>query len=343
MMFITHILSNLGAWEILQKEYGEQYRQILKAIEEVNPEQVNRNLDSPSRHSLKHLGSEIERLLKQQLSDADWSTDKQLVSDGKPSSPHSEIDVMKGSIGVEIAAGNISSAESTIFVKFPLFVQSAGMKIGVLILPSWSIAQFMTDRTAYFEKISDRMHNIVPLLPKYPFVIIGISHKSSDLVFQEFSASNTMINEPNKSADRHLKVFLCHSSGDKPVIIDLYQKLVAIKNVDPWLDDVKLFPGVDWNNEIINALKDSDVVIVCLSNASIKKEGYVQKEIRRALSVAEEKPEGTIFIIPLKVDDCQLPQSLSQWQAVNYYREGAFDRLLTSLRMRAISLGITIG
>jgi hypothetical protein len=35
-----------------------------------------------------------------------------------------------------------------------------------------------------------------------------------------------------------------------------------------------------------------------LSRRSLSKEGYVQKELRQALEVAKEKPEGTIFLIP---------------------------------------------
>jgi hypothetical protein len=43
----------------------------------------------------------------------------------------------------------------------------------------------------------------------------------------------------------------------------------------------------------------ADVVIVYLSNNSVSKEGYIQKEIRKVLDISDEKPEGTIFIIDL--------------------------------------------
>jgi hypothetical protein len=39
----------------------------------------------------------------------------------------------------------------------------------------------------------------------------------------------------------------------------------------------------------------------------VTKEGYVQREIRRAIEVAEEKPEGTIFIVPVKLEECDVP------------------------------------
>src|SRR3972149_1061644 len=97
---------------------------------------------------------------------------------------------------------------------------------------------------------------------------------------------------------RKLKVFLCHSKDDKPKVRELYLRLVA-DGFDAWLDEEKLAPGQDWDLEIRRAVRETDVVVVCLSNGSVTKAGYVQKEIRFALDVANEQPEDAIFIIPV--------------------------------------------
>jgi len=47
---------------------------------------------------------------------------------------------------------------------------------------------------------------------------------------------------------RKLRVFLCHSSQDKPIVRELYQRLLAEGWIDPWLDEEKLFPGQDWKS-----------------------------------------------------------------------------------------------
>jgi hypothetical protein len=73
---------------------------------------------------------------------------------------------------------------------------------------------------------------------------------------------------------RPLKVFLCHASGDKPPVRDLYKRLV-IEGVDAWLDQEKLLPGQDWRSEIPRAVQESDVVVIFLSKKSTTKEGYV--------------------------------------------------------------------
>jgi len=138
---------------------------------------------------------------------------------------------------------------------------------------------------------------------------------------------------------RKLKVFLCHSSNDKPAVRELYQKLSAEAWIDPWLDEEKLFPGQDWNLEIEKAVEAADAILVCLSNSSITKEGYVQRELRIVLDYADYKPEGTLYLIPVRLEDCQPPLRLRSWQYADYFpekgRERAFGRLLVSLKMRA--------
>ena len=84
---------------------------------------------------------------------------------------------------------------------------------------------------------------------------------------------------------RPLRVFLCHSSNDKPTVRELYQKLRAETWIEPWLDEEELYPGQDWNMEIEKAVEAADAIIVCLSKGSITKEGYVQRELRTILRI----------------------------------------------------------
>ncbi len=106
-----------------------------------------------------------------------------------------------------------------------------------------------------------------------------------------------------------LSVFLCHASDDKPVVRELYERLQS-EGFDPWLDEENLFPGQDWKYEISRAVRNSDVVLVCLSENSVSKTGYVQREIKVALDVADEQPEGAIFIVPVKLEECDVPDRL---------------------------------
>ena len=131
---------------------------------------------------------------------------------------------------------------------------------------------------------------------------------------------------------RRLKVFLCHASQDKPAVRELYKQLAAEKWIDPWLDEENLLPGQDFDLEIYKAARDSDSIIICLSKLSVAKEGYVNKEIRRALDAADEKPEGAIYIIPLRLDDCTPSfKRLKQLHYADYFTPNAHEKLIKVL------------
>lgn len=148
------------------------------------------------------------------------------------------------------------------------------------------------------------------------------------------------------SEPRKLRVFLCHASQDKPIVRELYQRLNAEGWIDPWLDEEKLLPGQDWEMEIEKAVEVADAVIVLNSKESITKEGYIQKELRHVLDVALKKPEETIFVIPVRLDNCVLVRGLSKYQYVDYFpadrKDKAYKRVLSSLELRANVLNIQV-
>ena len=140
--------------------------------------------------------------------------------------------------------------------------------------------------------------------------------------------------EPNNK----LKVFLCHATENKPIVNGLFDDLVAA-GFDPWLDTDDILPGQAPDIEIQKALRVCDIVIICLSSVSVAKEGYVQKEIKWAQSIQDEKPDGTIFLIPLRLDNCNIPFGLKDIQWGNYTAPDGFEKLVRSLNARAKQLG----
>jgi hypothetical protein len=131
-----------------------------------------------------------------------------------------------------------------------------------------------------------------------------------------------------------LKIFLCHSSGDKVQVKTLHDFLLK-SGAAPWLDSEQLLPGQDWNLEINKALDDSDVILLCLSKKSVDKEGYVQREVRIALDRALEMPEGRIFLIPARLEECELPHRLRSYQWVDLFTPQGMDKLVKALNVRA--------
>ena len=138
--------------------------------------------------------------------------------------------------------------------------------------------------------------------------------------------------EPTK----RLRVFICHASEDKVAALALHKRLTD-DNIEAWIDAKDLLPGQDWHHEIKKAVRGADVVFVCLSKKSNKR-GFVQREIKYSLDVADEQPEGSIFIIPVRFEDCEVPDRLSTWQWVNYYEDDGYERIVRALKLRAEEL-----
>jgi CheY-like chemotaxis protein len=158
-------------------------------------------------------------------------------------------------------------------------------------------------------------------------------HSTSFLVEPMIEASAKIFANKDK-----MSVFLCHAHKDKEKVCQYYNRLKNERGIDPWLDAEKLLPGTDWELEIGSAVRSSDVVLVFLSKYSVNKEGYVQKEIKQALDAVDEKPDGTIYIIPLRLEDCEVPKRLQRWQWLDLYETDSYEKMLTSLRKRANNL-----
>ena len=84
-------------------------------------------------------------------------------------------------------------------------------------------------------------------------------------------------------------------------------------------------------SEIQTAMYASDFVIVCLSNKSVSKRGFVQRELRAALDLYEEIPEGRIFLLPVRLEPCPVPNQWSRFQYTDLFETQGLGRLTRSI------------
>jgi adenylate cyclase len=166
---------------------------------------------------------------------------------------------------------------------------------------------------------------------------VGIPYKMYHIISMKEEGDDELpVRHPSAASDP-LKVFLCHSSADKPAVRTLYRRLVG-DHFQPWLDEEDLLPGQNWHEEIRKAVRETEAVIVCLSKGAVAKAGFLNKEIQYALDVAEEQPEGSIFIIPVRIGQCEVPERLARWQWVNLYDQKGYERLVKALQVRSDSV-----
>jgi uncharacterized protein (TIGR00288 family) len=168
--------------------------------------------------------------------------------------------------------------------------------------------------------------------------ISPISAKTKNLADRNMPLLGSGPKVPARSVLPTLRVFLCHSRHDKTRVRELYTFLKQQLGIQPWLDKEDLLPGQDWELEITKAVRSSHSVIVCLSKRAIDSAGYVHKEIRFALDVADYQPEGAVFLIPVKFEECEVPERLRRYHWVDLFEPTGYAFLLRALRARADSL-----
>ena len=138
-----------------------------------------------------------------------------------------------------------------------------------------------------------------------------------------------------------LRVFLCHARVDIERVRPLFALMTEL-GVDVWLDEERLLPGEEWAHEITLALRDTHVVLVCLSQAALGQPGYIHKEIKAALDIADQQPEGSIFMIPAKLETCEIPERLSRWHWLDLTTARWKSDLTRSLTKCAQAKGLSI-
>ncbi len=107
--------------------------------------------------------------------------------------------------------------------------------------------------------------------------------------------------------DQPERIFISYARQDSDAAQRLYNDIKSGTNLRPWLDKEDLLPGQSWDLEIRKTIKKSRYFIALFSSTSVQKRGYVQKEFKDALKVLDEFPEGQIFAIPARLDDCEIP------------------------------------
>jgi WD40 repeat protein len=133
-----------------------------------------------------------------------------------------------------------------------------------------------------------------------------------------------------KSVLNGTKVFISYAREDIDVVRLLYDSLTAA-GCEAWVDFNNLLPGQNWKSEIKSEIKSCDFFVLCLSKHSSSKRGFVQKEIKEALEILELMPDGRIFLIPIRLDECNVPESLSDHHYVDLFAEDGLTKLLMAM------------
>jgi len=134
----------------------------------------------------------------------------------------------------------------------------------------------------------------------------------------------------NRSSQKS-RAFLIHAYTDRKAVHKLYARLIK-DGFNVWMDTENLQPGQDWQNEIRKAILQCDVILVCLSEAFNEQRGYRHEELKLALEKADFLPDDAISIVPIRLEKCNMPESLRHLHRVDLFVAGGYGKLVRALQ-----------
>jgi hypothetical protein len=128
------------------------------------------------------------------------------------------------------------------------------------------------------------------------------------------------------------QIFLSYAREDEDKVKELYQRL-SDAGFEPWMDKNDILPGEIWKSRIPQAIRESDFFLACLSGNSVNKRGWIQREIKDALDIWQEKLDSDIYLIPARLEDCEIPERLGDFQWVDLFEEDGWTRLVKAIQV----------
>ncbi|MCZ4260134.1 TIR domain-containing protein [Limimaricola sp. G21655-S1] len=137
-----------------------------------------------------------------------------------------------------------------------------------------------------------------------------------------------------------IDVFISYASEDLHLAQALYRRLRET-GLKPWMDKPPkpysldgLRPGDLWEDRLREAISAAKYFVPLFSSKSVTKIGYVQSEFRQALSRLALVPAGSVYILPVRLEDCEIPRvridgiSFAQYQYIDCFH-GDFYTLVS--------------
>ncbi len=127
-------------------------------------------------------------------------------------------------------------------------------------------------------------------------------------------------------------IFLSYARADIKEVEKLYKDL-ADARFKPWMDIKDILPGQDWKHIIKGVIQKSDFFLACLLTNSVNKRGFFQTELKDGMEVLKEKLKSDIYLIPVRLEECDLPEDLNHIHRVDLFAEDGWEKLVSAIQV----------
>jgi len=141
-------------------------------------------------------------------------------------------------------------------------------------------------------------------------ILIADYYKGNTPYDKKITGLNNILGKGPIVKDKgELNIFISYARENIKEAKQIYEALTK-KGHNVWLDIEKLIPGQNWKLEIRSEIENSNLFVPILSNDSVNKQGFFQKELKKGFEILETLPEGDIYMVPIKIDDCKSPKMI---------------------------------
>lgn len=125
-------------------------------------------------------------------------------------------------------------------------------------------------------------------------------------------------------------IFISYAREDEKKAAEVYDALMDRGHI-PWMDKKELIAGQDWKLKIRKAIEQSQYFVALMSEQSVTKRGFVQKELRFALDVLGEIPPGQIYFVPARLENCDVPDAIRSLHWIDLWKKEDFEQLFRAV------------
>ncbi len=132
-------------------------------------------------------------------------------------------------------------------------------------------------------------------------------------------------------------IFISYTKADRERVSPYHSALKSSYQV--WMDIHDIKGGQNWDFEIVKAMDQATIIVAFVSKNSVDRRGYIQKELRLALEKYREKLVDDIFLIPVMLDDIEIPVQLKPLQVLYEKDRNCLDSIKSSISAQLTRLG----
>lgn len=128
-----------------------------------------------------------------------------------------------------------------------------------------------------------------------------------------------------------IQVFLSYAPDDKKQV-EVWYKYLQQAGLKPWMASKDLLGGQVRESVIQQEIRQSDFLLVFLTDQAVNQPGPFHKNLKQALDVWQEKPERHIYLIPVRLEDVPVPDNLQPFQEIDLFEDDGWEQLFKTLQ-----------